>query len=101
MDLLKKILSEVLKSTPNYRERTREFEVYEAWPRIVGDRVAKHCWPAKMLDNGVLLVASQSSAWLQSLRYLEQEIIAKYEREFKEKRVKALRYKMASPEPSE
>ena len=94
MDDLKSVLNRLLKKVPNYQQRLHEMEVYEVWPSIVGEKLAKQCWPVKLLDDGVLLIAATSSAWLQSLRYLEPQILAKYEKALKSKKVKALRFKL-------
>lgn len=96
MERIKNILGQLLRTVPQYEGKKRAFEVYEAWPGIVGERTAKHCWPLKLLDDGTLLVAAENSAWLQSLRYLEPQILAKFEAELKSKRVKQLRFKLES-----
>jgi predicted nucleic acid-binding Zn ribbon protein len=91
---LKSILKSVLKATPNYQENMARIEIYEAWPKVVGEKVAKHAWPVKMVEDGALLVAAESSVWLQSLRFLEPQIIEKFAKELGSKKVKSLRYKM-------
>lgn len=100
MEQLKKILGQILKSVPQYKEKTDQFAVYEAWPKVVGERAARHCWPVVLLDGGILLVAAESSVWLQSLKYLEPQILEKLEKELKSKRVKQLRFKMESRRPT-
>jgi len=47
-----------------------------AWPGIVGPRVAQHSQPLEFQD-GVLLIATRSSAWSQQLQFLETEIMAR------------------------
>jgi hypothetical protein len=47
-----------------------------AWPGIVGKRVAQHSAPIE-LQEGVLLVATRSSAWSQQLQFLEMEILTR------------------------
>ena len=96
MDRLKQILKQVLKDTPNYRENLHKMQVFEAWPRAVGDKIARQVWPVRFVEDGVLLVAASSSAWLHSLRYLEADILDKLEKELKNRRVRALRYKLAT-----
>lgn len=99
MDDLKAILSRILKSTPHYEENRLKAEIFAAWPRVVGDRIAQHCWPVKLLDGGLLLIAGESNAWLQSLRYLELQIIEKFEKELKARRVTGLRFKLDTRRP--
>lgn len=47
-----------------------------AWPGIVGARVAQHSQPLELHD-GVLVVATRSSAWSQQLQFLEPEILSR------------------------
>jgi predicted nucleic acid-binding Zn ribbon protein len=94
MDNLKDILRQILKTTPKYKENMDRLAVYEAWPRVVGEKTAKHSWPVKLFDDGVLLVAAENNAWLQSLRYLEAQILDKLEKALGKRRVRELRFKV-------
>lgn len=94
MDDLKAILDKILKSTPNYEEHTLKSQVFEAWPRIVGEHVARHTWPIKLLENNMLLIATESSAWLHNLKFLEAQILEKCHKELKGKRIAGLRFKL-------
>ena len=89
---LKSILERILRSTPNYQENMLKLEIYRSWEDVVGPRVAKHCWPVKVLEGGLLLIAAESSSWLQSLRYLEPQILDKFEAALKGRKVKGLRF---------
>lgn len=102
MDELKRILDKILKSTPNFDEGMTRIQIYESWPKIVGERVAKHCWPVAMFDDGTLIIAAESNVWLQSLRYLERQILEKVNAELAQKstvhqsvqKVKQIRFKL-------
>lgn len=96
MDGLKGILGKILKSVPQYEQKMAQIEIYEAWREIVGERTAQHTWPVKLLDGGLLLIAADNSAWLQSLKFLEPQILDKYEKKLKSRRIKGLRFKMQS-----
>jgi predicted nucleic acid-binding Zn ribbon protein len=95
MEDLKRILERVLDATPNYEENMERLRVFEAWPRAVGEKIASRAWPVKLTDDGVLCVAAENSAWLQSLRYLEPQILDKLEAELKHRAVKQLRLMIA------
>ena len=99
MNDLKAILEKLLKTTPNFKEHQAKTEVFAAWPKVVGERVAAHAWPVKLLEDGALLVAGESNAWLQSLRYLESQIVEKYEKELGKKRITGLRFKLETRRP--
>ncbi|MBI2606064.1 MAG: DUF721 domain-containing protein [Deltaproteobacteria bacterium] len=93
MDDIKKILSDLLSSqVPGFKEKEREFEIFECWERAAGPKVAGHCWPVKFVEKDTLLVASESSAWLQQLRYLEALLLDNLEREMGRRHVKKLRF---------
>jgi predicted nucleic acid-binding Zn ribbon protein len=94
MDSLKDIIGRFLKSTPLFEDHQLKVRVFDAWPKLVGERVAQHCWPTRLFDDGTLLVGAESSVWLHSLRYLETQILTKYETELGEKKVRALRFKL-------
>lgn len=98
MDALKQILDQILKQNTRYKEKQEEFAIHALWPKIVGERIAKHVWPVKLLPDGLLLVASQSSTWLHQLRYLESQIVEKFTRELKSAKVKGLRFKIGAYE---
>jgi len=100
LDNLKDIIGRILKSTPLYEDSQLKARVFDAWPRLVGDRVAKHCWPTRLFDDGTLLVGAESSVWLHSLKYLEVQILEKYARELGEKRVKVLRFRLDTRRPA-
>ena len=109
MDELKRILDKILKSTPNFDEGMTRIQIYESWSKIVGDRIAKHCWPVALFDDGTLIVAAESNVWLQSLRYLERQILDKVNAELAQKstpnqktqKVKQLRFKLQMPNDRE
>jgi predicted nucleic acid-binding Zn ribbon protein len=98
MDILRQVLDQILGNNPAYQGKQKEFELLQLWPKVVGERVAKHVWPVKLLPDGNLLVASQSSSWLHQLRYLEPQIVKKFAAETKSQKIKGLRFKIASNE---
>jgi hypothetical protein len=49
-------------------------EIVNAWPRAVGDSIARNAWPARVSRDGTLHVATSSSAWAFELGLLEADI---------------------------
>jgi hypothetical protein len=47
----------------------------EAWPRAVGDAIAQNAWPARLAHDGMLHVATSSSAWAFELAQLERDVV--------------------------
>ena len=58
------------------RGDVRESRAVQAWPQIVGQRIAGRCWPYHV-RNGVLLVAVANSSWLHQLSFMKEDIVAK------------------------
>jgi predicted nucleic acid-binding Zn ribbon protein len=50
--------------------------VIAAWPRVAGAEVAAHCVPERV-DDGVLVVRADSTAWATQLRLLGSTIVAR------------------------
>jgi hypothetical protein len=51
-------------------------EVVAAWPEAVGPAVAANAWPARIVRDGTLHVATSSSAWAFELTQLEATVRA-------------------------
>ncbi|MCX7981974.1 MAG: DUF721 domain-containing protein [Syntrophales bacterium] len=47
------------------------------WSRVVGETISSNTFPERV-DRGVLTVRVASSAWLQELRFLKEEIILRF-----------------------
>jgi predicted nucleic acid-binding Zn ribbon protein len=52
-------------------------EIVRAWPRVVGEAIARNAWPARVARDGTLNVATSSSAWAFELGLLEPDIRAR------------------------
>ena len=72
------VLSRVVRDLGLEREM-QGWTAAEAWPRIVGPRIARHTRCA-WFHEGVLRVETESSAWTHELGYLEPELIRKINR---------------------
>ena len=49
-------------------------EIVEAWPKAVGESIARNAWPARIARDGTLHVATSSSTWAFELGLLESDI---------------------------
>jgi hypothetical protein len=56
-------------------------EIVKAWPRIVGEAIARNAWPARVGRDGTLHVATSSSAWAFELGLLEADIRGRLSKE--------------------
>lgn len=46
----------------------------DAWPGAVGDEIARNAWPARLQDDGVLVVHARDSVWAFELTQRAAEI---------------------------
>ena len=66
------VLGRVLESLGLSREMTG-WQAVEAWPKLVGPRVARHARAVAFRD-GTLHVEVEGSAWMQELSFLKPDL---------------------------
>lgn len=80
--------------------------VTAAWPRVVGDAVARQAWPLRLGRDGTLHVATTSATWAFELDRLAPEIHARLAAALGDETPSALRFRVgpvpepAAPEPA-
>ncbi len=57
-------------------ERLGQAEVVNAWPALVGERIAEAASPESVSPDGTLFVRVKSSAWRQELSLMTPEVLA-------------------------
>jgi predicted nucleic acid-binding Zn ribbon protein len=62
--------------TAGLAERVGQAAVVEAWPALVGERIAHAAAPESVAPDGTLFVRVQSSAWRQELSLMTPEVLA-------------------------
>jgi len=67
------VLARIMKQR-GWEQPKAEATVFGAWEKVVGADIAKHCRPVK-LDDGVLTVEAESTAWATQLRMLAGNLI--------------------------
>lgn len=65
-----------LAQAPGWQAHVGAATVINSWDTIVGPDVAAHARPTG-LDEGILYVAAESTAWATQLRYVQGQILAK------------------------
>ena len=58
-------------------ERIAQAGVLEAWPALVGERIARNARAVAVRDDGVLLVRVRSAPWAQELSLMTPQVIAR------------------------
>src|SRR5439155_24325829 len=56
--------------------RMLEYTLQQHWPKIVGEHIGHHTWPESIRHRKLYLIA-ENSVWLQQLRFLKPELLAK------------------------
>jgi hypothetical protein len=69
------VLGQLLKSH-GMESRMLEYTFQRHWPEIVGGHIGHHTWPESIRHRKLYLVA-ENSVWLQQLRFLKPELLAK------------------------
>lgn len=59
-----------------WSDKVSEGTVLGRWAAVVGDDIASHATPTK-LEDGVLSVSAESTAWATQLRLMQAQILAK------------------------
>lgn len=59
-----------------WSDKVSEGTVLGRWPHVVGDDIAAHAQPTK-LEDGVLSITAESTAWATQLRLMQSQILAK------------------------
>lgn len=76
-------------------------EIVRAWPKAVGDNIARNAWPARVARDGTLHVNTSSSAWAFELGLLEQQITERLREALGKDAPKSLRFAPGRlPEPA-
>lgn len=66
-------------------------ELLTSWPDLVGADVAAHCEPAG-IDEGVLTIQCDSTAWATQLRIMRADILTTILRRYPEAQVSSIRF---------
>src|SRR5437879_6467893 len=69
------VLGQLLKNH-GMESRMLECTLQQHWPKIVGAHIGHHTWPESIRHRKLYLVA-ENSVWLQQLRFLKPELLAK------------------------
>jgi predicted nucleic acid-binding Zn ribbon protein len=73
--LLGSVTSDLARSR-GWSGRVAEGSVFGRWPAVVGEQIAAHATP-RSLNDGVLTVSAESTAWATQLRMVQAQLLAK------------------------
>ena len=78
-------------------ERVEEAAILPEWPARVGPAIAAVTTPLRV-NNGTLLVAVRTSAWLMELRLMEHRIVRQMNEGRERGRIEKIRFVMSGEE---
>jgi predicted nucleic acid-binding Zn ribbon protein len=96
MDDLKSILEKLMATHAGFKEASRRNAVFDYWEKAVGAKIARHAWPLKMLEGGVLLVGTENSSWSQHLKFLEPQLLVKLHQAMGKRTITGMRFCVSS-----
>lgn len=73
MEKIGDVISRLMMRERNER-RARQGPIFDRWPEVVGDLLAKKCLPVAV-RKGVLVVQVADSVWMQELQMQKMEIL--------------------------
>ena len=82
-------------------ERLGQAEVVNAWPALVGDRIAEAAAPESVTPDGTMFVRVQSSAWRQELSLMTPEVLALLNAGRTTGRIKRIRWLVGTETPAD
>lgn len=85
------VIASVLKQA-GLTDRVAQALVIPEWPSLVGPQIARVTEPMHLQQDGTLLVAVTTSAWMQELSLLEPELLRQLNRDASRPPVAKLRW---------
>lgn len=70
------ILSKFFAKNPDAQKKLQQYGLFAIWDEVVGDRVAKHAQPLRMMDT-TLVVRVDHPTWMQELQMLKPDLLRK------------------------
>jgi predicted nucleic acid-binding Zn ribbon protein len=82
-------------------ERIGQAEVVNAWPALVGERIAQAAAPESVTPDGTMFVRVKSSAWRQELSLMTPEVLALINAGRTTGRIKRIRWLVGTETPAD
>lgn len=90
------VLASVLENA-GLQERVAQAAVIPEWSQLVGAQIAAVTDPIALEQDGTLVVAVRTSAWMQELSLLEPELLRSLNRDASRPPVKGLKWRLRRP----
>jgi hypothetical protein len=71
---MERLTDDITRELARFGPQERLGKLLERWPAAVGESIAQNAWPARIQQDGTLVVHASSSAWAFELTHLEAAI---------------------------
>jgi Dna[CI] antecedent, DciA len=71
---MERLTDDIARELARFVPQERLGKLVERWPSAVGESIARNAWPARIQQDGTLVVHASSSAWVFELTHLEAAI---------------------------
>jgi predicted nucleic acid-binding Zn ribbon protein len=75
-------------------KRVEQATAIEAWPQVVGDRIAAVTKALSITPDGILFVAVKTNAWMTELGLMEPELLKALNGRKGREKVRKIRYRL-------
>lgn len=96
-DSIGDILSRFFAKNPEAKKKIKQYSLFAVWNEIVGERVAKHAQPLKMIDNTLVVRVDQSS-WMHELQLMKPELLRRIHGHVEAKLIRDIRLEIGKVE---
>ena len=87
--------------TAGLADRLGQADVVNAWPALVGERIARAATPESVTSDGTMFVRVASSAWRQELSLMTPEVLALINTGRAAGRIKRIRWLVGTETPAD
>lgn len=91
-------IGDILETLP-VKARVKEYGLWKAWDKMVGQQVSRHCQPERIKD-GILFLKVNSPVWMQQLQFMKSMILEKVNGCLGDNVVRDLRFQFGKLGPS-
>jgi predicted nucleic acid-binding Zn ribbon protein len=90
LDSIGDILSKYFAKNPTAQKKLQQYSLFAIWDEVVGERVAKHAQPARMMDT-TLVVRVDHSSWMHELQLMKPDLLRRIHAHVAPKLIKDIR----------
>ena len=94
LEAISTILSRYFAKDPAAQKKLQQYGLFAIWDSVVGERIAKHAQPARMMDT-TLVIRVDHSAWMQELQLLKPDLLRQIHAHINPKLIRDIRLEIS------